>query len=376
MSRSPAIEGDPAGRPGAAAGSRRDGSEPRGIPPLFLLGLLLVAVPAANDVGAPAEETVVSTLSCHRTETERFVFHHDPWINLHHFLFQWARSEATLPGDRRESVEVPERGDIGGLDPAERTAWEQAVGFYRERLVQGDPLFDRNLIELRESLKSIACSEAGGGKGIDPEAWTVLEAAMPVYRRHWWPAHRAANQAWIASLAEELDRYEAPLAARLAHAYGGRWPEDRLRVDVSAYANSTRAYTTNDPDVITLTSTDPHKSGLNALEMVFHEASHATFFEDRLVEQLDEAFARHSAEAPRFLFHLIQFLTPPELVRSVVEEEKREGFIPYDQRADVFQGSRWTRLREATEIPWRAFLAGEIERSEALDRIAAALVEP
>src|SRR5687767_5671261 len=34
-------------------------------------------------------------------ETKHFEFHSDPWINLHHFLYQWAREDAGLGTGRR-----------------------------------------------------------------------------------------------------------------------------------------------------------------------------------------------------------------------------------------------------------------------------------
>jgi len=46
--------------------------------------------------------------------TERFVFHSDPWINLHHFLYQWAGEDKGL-GTGRQQVPVPIRQSQGWL---------------------------------------------------------------------------------------------------------------------------------------------------------------------------------------------------------------------------------------------------------------------
>ena len=60
---------------------------------------------------------------CYRVQSERFDFHSDPWINLHHFLFQWARaSSEARPGDIRPPVKVPEMEQLRALTAGERQA--------------------------------------------------------------------------------------------------------------------------------------------------------------------------------------------------------------------------------------------------------------
>ena len=334
-----------------------------------LAGGLLIGTPS------PADEPAVSVASasgadCHRVESERFVFHSDPWVNLHHFLFQWARgSSPRQPGDRRRAVEVSEQAQLGTLEAGERQAWERAVDIYRERLVEQDLLFDRDLVELRGGLAALACS-SGSWEGIDPGLAPVLKDAMPVYRRRWWPEHHATNATWIENQARELKAYEAPLAGRLAAAYGGEWPAERIRVDVTAYSNWAGAYTTNHPNQVTLSS--PDYQGLEGLEILFHEVSHASFMEQRLLGQLAEAFRRQGAEPPRGLAHAIQFVTPAEILRSLVSTEEREGLVLVADRMAEREHLR-EQYRAVLES-WKPFLDGKVSRTEALDRIVAELV--
>ena len=114
--------------------------------PAFLLvlgvagGILSNCQHAFVDVPAAAAQPG-SDGNCHRVESERFVFHSDPWINLHHFLFQWARDVSPRQsGDRRRAVEVSEQAQLGDLEEGEQQAWERAVDFYRERLIARDLL--------------------------------------------------------------------------------------------------------------------------------------------------------------------------------------------------------------------------------------------
>lgn len=66
---------------------------------------------------------------------------------------------------------------------------------------------------------AIECSASGREIG-DAELRAVLEEAMPVYRRQWWPGHHAGNAAWISAQLDELKSYEERLTGRLAEAYG------------------------------------------------------------------------------------------------------------------------------------------------------------
>ncbi|HYG64290.1 MAG TPA: hypothetical protein VEL74_17060 [Thermoanaerobaculia bacterium] len=350
-----------------------DPSQARRLVFLLVLGLTAAVFSGCAQVSSVAPVTEAKPApegDCHRAESQRFVFHSDPWINLHHFLFEWARNVPERPpGDRGRAVDVTERTQLGSLEEGDRRVWEQALGFYRERLVSRDLLFDRDLIVLRGQLASIACS--GGNPDIidNTELRTVLTEAMPVYRKHWWPAHHAASMAWIRERLADLESYEATLSERLAQAYGGEWPADRIRADITAYAKWSGAYTTNQPDHVTISALG--YQGLEGLEILFHEVSHASFFEQRLLGHLAAAFRQRGAELPDRLSHVIQFATPPELLRSVLPGEKAGNDRSVAERVHE-RGSAIHLYRTVLEH-WKPFLDGKIERSEALDRIAAAL---
>jgi hypothetical protein len=341
---------------------------------LLALGVAGAALAGCTHAGAGApaagaQPASASAGDCYRVESERFVFHGDPWINLHHFLFQWARDGAERsPEDHRRAVEVPEKAQLGDLGHGERQSWQRAVDFYRERLIARPLLFDRDLIALRDQLAAIACSPAGP-ETLDPEVRTVLVDAMPVYRRHWWPGHDAANKAWIQEEMEELKRFEAPLAGRLAEVYGGEWPPERIRVDVVAYANWAGAYTTNHPDHITIAG--PSYEGLAGVEILFHEVSHASFFEQRILGQVAAAFIPIGLEPPSRLFHAIQFATPAEILRSLLSDEERSGFRSV---ADgVYQRGPFSEQYQVVLTYWRPFLDGQVTRAQALHEIATEL---
>lgn len=308
---------------------------------------------------------------CVVARTQHFEFHDDPWINLHHFLFQWARNIQTPKlKDHRRPIQVEEAADFPGLTSEEQQAWWKAADYYRRKLVERPLLFDRDLIDLRSRLGELACSPGDGGD-IDPELWKVLSAAMPVYRKHWWPRHRIRNGLWIQERLDQLKTYETPLADKLAMAYGGAWPQDQVRVDVSVYANWAGAYTTNRPNQVTISSRD--YTGIDGLEILFHEVSHATFFEQRLFKQLADAFEPFAQRPPQGLAHTIQFATPIELLRQVLGD-----LLPADHQFVGEQVAQRGSMRDQYAVVvqyWTPFLEGLVSRDRALRQIAGALAE-
>lgn len=349
----------------------------------ILLSLLLVAsrLSAAArrnaETGGPAEAAPgPASAACEPVERSlHFALHSDPWVNLHHFLFQWAFAEtARRPGDRRAALEVPEREDLRDLAAPERAAWARAVAYYARELVARDLLWDRELADLGDRLAQASCAGEAALARLPVELRKAVEEAMPVYRRRWWSAHHAGNVAWIRQLAPELPGADARLGGELARAYGGQWPAARLRVDVTAYANELKGYTTNHPDHIVLTSTDPDKQGLVALETLFHEASHAAAFEEPLEAELAAAFARRGGETPPGLSHVIQFFTPASFLGAYLRQRGAGAYQSYAERVGLYRKvPSWDRYLTVVEQHWGPFLAGKTARAAALDRIAAEL---
>lgn len=340
---------------------------------LLVAGLVVATLTACTHTGTGALDAQKTSAEqdCIVVQSERFVFHNDPWINLHHFLFEWARNvPERRVGDRRRAVDVVERTQLGRLSDAERQAWEKAVRFYRDRLVERDLTFDRDHIALRGELGAIACS-AERTPLRDTELSVVLSEAMDVYRRHWWREHRARNAEWMKAQSKALRVYEARLAMRLAAAYGGEWPSERVRVDVTAYASWPGAYTTNRPNQLTVSSVAFQR--LEALEILFHEVSHAAFFEQKLFGDVAAAFRdnRVPGDLTDLLVHAIQFATPAEILRSELEGTQRKQFVSVGEL--VAARGRMQRLYPIVIEHWKPFLEGRTERAVALERIATAL---
>jgi len=307
--------------------------------------------------------------------TGRFELRSDSSVGLHHFLLDWAAADA----GQWPPFAVPIAELDAGLDelPAEdRDAWRAAVETYGAT-VGRSLLFDEGLLAVRD------WAAGAGPRDAIPDAdrplAAALEGALPMYERHWWPAHDARNRAWIGAVTPVLAELEEGIATRLAAAYGGEWPMRRIPVDVVMYANPVGAYSTGGR--VTFSSADAGNAMPQAVELLFHEASHVDELERPLREALGRAFQRAGADEPDRLWHDVIFVTSGEITRLALEESGRPGYRHYGEVAGVYgRGARWAVELPAFETHWLPFLRSAsvdaASRAAAFEALAAALAEP
>ena len=173
----------------------------------------------------------------------------DPWMNLHHFLYQWAKAEEGI-GTGRQEVPVPEREQLDRLGGEQRVRWRAAVDFYRANLAEQGHFSD-DMLEAKDQLLRRRGGDDVPLPDVVPGQAGHLEAAMGVYEKSWWPEHDAANRAWIARITPLIRSHEGFYVGALEKAMGGRW-EHPIPVDVSGYANWAGGYTSLGPDHTTV----------------------------------------------------------------------------------------------------------------------------
>jgi hypothetical protein len=320
-------------------------------------------------------------------ETEWFALYSDPWVNLHHVLYDpastenaeaedAARSEVEPGTDDGEAPRRPRRlgtgpGDLAlldGLPEAAREAWRRAVDLYRAELASRDLLFGDGMVPLRNALARGGADEAR--RAIDAGELTeapaalpdALTAAMEVYRTHLWPAHDRRNREWIAAVMPRLERSGPSIAPGMVRAFGGDWPRSRsergLRADVSVHAGWAGAYSSHHPDHVVISSTDEGHAGDASVESLFHEAGHSRALGDDLGELLATAFEAIGEEPPEALWHALLFYTAGELTRQALEADGRPGYVPYALRHQlVDRAPGWQGWYRALDTHWRPFLA-------------------
>jgi hypothetical protein len=301
------------------------------------------------------------------------------WLNLHHFLYVLGRAEAKERDASREAVSgAPadaERG-LATLKDDERQAWRAAVTAYANGLSKKDAIFDAPLPALTAALAQAgdaailaspsaavgtaaaqsAGSTAGGtaaGAGpatIDAATRATLERVAPIYRRVWWPAHRASNDAWRTATQSLVDRHGRAVLEFLTKAYGQQWPAAGYAVHLSMYANWAGAYSTDGRLLVVATNSAAGTSGLDGLESVFHEGMHQ--WDDEMIPTIERIARANNLTAPPRLSHALIFFTAGEAVKRVAPSH-----VPYADANGV-----WDRGMRLVKPPiveaWKPYLDG------------------
>jgi hypothetical protein len=302
-----------------------------------------------------------------------FEFHSGFWLNLHHTLYRQARLQRN-PGS---SPSVP----MANMSSAEQKTWDAAVAYYAETYAGKDLLFSLDLVLIKNQLGDFeTCDDLAGLKkrtcdaGLPKRLTEVLNTAAPVYRSHLWPEHDRGNRRWISAVAPLVRRSGVGLSHRLAEIYETSWPRERIRVDVTAYANGAGAYTTLDPLRVTVASSDARNQGPEALEILFHEASHG--ISDNVQDAILRECRQRDKPVPRDLWHALLFYTTGEIIRPAVfssdKDAPKTGYVPYAVREGLYKRGWEDYLRVLTDY-WQPYLDGKASFDDAIAHMVSAL---
>jgi hypothetical protein len=333
-----------------------------------------------------------------------FEFHSGFWVNLHHTLYYRARQlkEGKSGAGASGKLNAPSIKQPGGsgqsLTPAEQQAWDAAVSFYAKNYADKDPLFSIDMTMLKNQLGDFEdCDELTGRRkktcdaGLPGRIGPVLESAAAVYRAHWWRDDDRANRRWVARIAPLVLEQGVGVSERLAEIYQTKWPKEKIRVEVCAYANWAGAYTTLDPLRVTISSTDPRNQDAAAFEVLFHEASHG------IAETVQTAIIRECRQRnkaiPRDLWHALIFYTTGEVIKPIVagsegtapgkpqnatsssaqeKAPKEESYIPYAIREGLYQRG-WSNYLDLLTLFWQPYLDGKATFDDAIAHMVSSL---
>jgi len=364
-----------------------------------LSALLMIGTPAAL---AQESDTMDSSLPV-------FEFHSSFWVNLHHFLYHEARArmaaqeaqeanEAASPKTDGPGPVLKQSGAAASaLTPGQQKLWDDAIAYYIANYAGKDLLVNIDLILLKNQLGDFEdCTELTGKKqrrcdaGLPGQIGPVLESVAPIYRAHWWADQDRGNRRWVARVSPLVREQGVGLSERLADIYQTRWPKERIRVDVCAYANAAGAYTTLDPLRVTIASTDARNQGPEAFEVLFHEASHS------IALPVQAAISRECKQRdkpiPRNLWHALIFYTTGEVLRPIMkgqpETEKGGGggnvpkpaaapapakpnIVPYELR-DILTQRGWEEYHLLLVLYWQPYLDGKVNFEDAIAHLISA----
>lgn len=286
---------------------------------------------------------VLISLATHAHAAPIFEFHSGFWVNLHHFLYEQATAAA--------------------LPASAPPAWRKAVDYYHNEVVRRD-LLSEEAAQINDRLSDLENRASLRDSGLPPGLVEVLESAAPIYKAQWWPQHDAANHAWIEAVRPLVARYGASLTKELAAAYRTAWPAAPVRVDLAEYAGFGGAYTTIFPTHVTISSVSAGNQGDAALEVLFHESSHALILKirDALGQQ---SAAEHKLFRTRNFWHAVLFYTTGEIVRRHLD-----GYTPYAFKNGLYARA-WAGAPEVLDKDWKPYLDGTIDLATAIRRLVA-----
>lgn len=298
-----------------------------------------------------------------QTPPDLFDFQSAFWVNLHNYLHPLGRSDAPL-------VEpLPESATAG-----ERERWNAAVQQYRDRFGKRSLLFDDELVKANLALSDVSGDGSVASANIAGEHRGMLESAAPIYRKHRWKEHDAANRRFISALSPLLKQHGAAIAKRLTATFDTTWPSRPIRVDVVHDAGPPgNARTNSEPTHITIAADDPRQQGLAALEVIFHEASHK--WDEILMKDVNDAARRLNVRPPPGLWHGLLFFNAGRITADAFAAAGVRDYVLYMETQRMFDRA-YRGMRPAITKHWTEFLEGKVSRAEATERILRDLPAP
>ena len=279
-----------------------------------------------------------------------FGFHSNPWLNLHHIL--WSKGEgAPLPAD------MPE---------AERVAWMAGIESYAP-YSRRNLIFDVELVAIKEALRTTGEKTSLEGLPIASGVRETLERLMPIYRKHWWAAHDRTNREWIAAVRPLVDRHGAAINQAIVRAYDVTAPDNPVWVDVAVRTIPNGAYETGPVTHVMISSVDAGYRGYAALEMLFHERSHA--WDSALARPVFAAAEEQGVKVPPQLPHAVLFYTAGELT---VRELRAHG-IDYKHFAEprIYTAMCGADCQNRISVHWTPRLDGRQTIAQGLSALVA-----
>jgi hypothetical protein len=300
------------------------------------------------------------------TQQRLLDFHSSFWGNLHHFLYATARARSGFDATRVAiTAALADTAGFGALPAGQRDAWNAAVEYYQRSLARKDILFDTSLVSITNRVTRVDERAPVRNANLDSALTRALETAAHAYRAVWWQRHDAGNRRWIDSANVLLASHGDSAARAEERWFREPWPRG-IRVDVTAYANWAGAYTSTQPDNVTITSLDLADSGTERFETLFHEVLHT--MDDTLLASLQQSFRAAGKRWPRDPTHPFIFYTAGELTRSLMP-----GHVPFAESAGIWtRNPDYARLLPLLRVHWQAYLDGRTSMEEALRAIVAA----
>lgn len=180
------------------------------------------------------------------------------------------------------------------------------------------------------------------------------------------------NREWIARVRELNLRYGSEIQALASNWLGQAYPSS-IRVDVVPQTGTRQgAYTFDQPPHSVIPSGSAEYQGFAALEMLYHEASHAGVIQP-LQDALDKAAQAQGRDAGD-LWHVLQFSAVGAAAQQVLALHG-VAYTPYADKKKLY-AMAWPQYLEPLDAVWKPYLAGKMKREEAVAELVKRLPPP
>jgi hypothetical protein len=329
------------------------------------IGVLLIAV-LTWCAARPAAQLHASSLFAFTTN--------DFWLNLHHYLYVLGRAhgrmrDATQPGVA--GAPDDERQGLLLLADEERNVWDAAVTAYANSLSRQSSVFQPPLAPITINLASTGDVIGFPVISFDSSARETLERAAAVYRKAWWPRHRAMNDQYVARLQQQIEGDGPAIVDALTRIYQLPWPEHPYPTHVVAYANWQGAFSFTGRLMVLSSNDHSLNDRWYPLEIVFHEAMHQ--WDDRVSQALQAQATRQDVTLAQDLSHALIFFTVGYVLQRLHSDHE-----PMIDAANLWRGTLSGgrvpvgRLRSALQETWKPYIDGRGTRDDAFAAMVAA----
>lgn len=295
--------------------------------------------------------------------TARFALYSRFRMNLHDRLVRWAQ------GDERK---LP---CASLLSQAQQRAWEDAVVAFHQF---ESPVSKKRSLRVRFHLTDPGL-DLDESLGVVPAWYTeAMTKAAPIYRRCWWKEDDANNRAWIQRVVPLLEKTEAYMASKIASAHQLEWRTQRFPVDLVPYVNFGGGNTVlGDPPHTMLSTAHGARHPFEAVEMLFHEASH-TMLTPRsggVLKRVRDSAKQDGRQVHRDFWHALLFYVAGDAAQKAAKELLGQDYIQYMYPEGLFERA-WPELAGPLETSLQPYLDGKTDLATAAKDLALSVSKP
>lgn len=295
--------------------------------------------------------------------TERYDFYNNFWINQHHFLYKIAERV------KKAELDVPADYEVfADLKGSERAVANSSIQYYMDQVIDKNLLFSGEMYQLKKTLIKYGEKDQLPADTVDAALIEVLHAFRPIYQEHFWKKHSSRNLKVLQENLDRIKRFEKPVFDQLANLSKSQWPEGKIRVDLTFYADWAGAYTSNRPTHAVISTHGVGPEG-DWVETVFHESAHSLIHSRRgtVAELIEKSAKILEKDSPRGLWHSIQFYLVGRVVQDLLKAEGVEYEL-YMVRESVFD-RHYSALVQFLE----PYVKGEGTLEEAIQKLVGEL---